>query len=181
MFRQNQNQFRPRTWGGRPQQNQQRPQQQQQQQRPNYNSTTAPRLAYNNVQVPMDLLRTRMPYNRRQYRGNNTYSNMVNMQEAYGNTTNTQEQTYQCQRPKGPCFNCRKMGHFTKDCRSDPSSNISYMDTEDNNMQNVPQPNITPRTNISHLKAQIDALSTEDDDALIEAMGSLQGLSLLRR
>jgi hypothetical protein len=31
MFGQNQNQFRPRAWGGRPQQNQQRPQQQQQQ------------------------------------------------------------------------------------------------------------------------------------------------------
>src|SRR5580693_10535250 len=32
-FGQNQNQFRPRAWGGRPQQNQQRSQQQQQQQR----------------------------------------------------------------------------------------------------------------------------------------------------
>jgi hypothetical protein len=41
-FGQNQSQFRPRTWGGRPQQNQQRPQQQQQQQRLQYNSTNAP-------------------------------------------------------------------------------------------------------------------------------------------
>jgi hypothetical protein len=39
--RQNQNQFKPQTWGGRPQQNQQRPQQQQQQ-RLQYNSTNAP-------------------------------------------------------------------------------------------------------------------------------------------
>jgi Retrotransposon gag protein len=52
-FGQNQNQFRPQTWGGHPQQNQQR--QQQQQQRPTYNSTNAPRPAYNNVPVPMDL------------------------------------------------------------------------------------------------------------------------------
>jgi hypothetical protein len=114
-FGQNQNQFRPRTWGGRPQQNQQRPQQQQQQQqRPQYNSTNAPRPAYNNVQVPMDLSRTRTPYNRHQYQGNNTYTNAVNMQGAYSNATGTQEQTYQCQHPKGPCFNCGKMGHFTK-------------------------------------------------------------------
>jgi hypothetical protein len=57
-----QNQFRPRTWGGRPQQNQQRPQQSQQ--RPAYNSTNAPQPAYNNIQVPMDLSHTRVPYNR---------------------------------------------------------------------------------------------------------------------
>jgi hypothetical protein len=69
------------------------------------------------------------------------------------------------------------MGHFAKDCRSNPSSNVSYLDTEEDNMQNIPQPNITPQTNISHLKAQIDALSTEDNDALIEAMGSSQGFT----
>jgi Zinc knuckle len=96
------------------------------------------------------------------------------MQEAYGNATNTQEQTYQCQRPKGPCFNCGKMGHFAKDCCSNPSSNISYMDTEDDDMQNIPQPSITLRANISHLKVQIDTLSEKDNDALIEAMGSSQ-------
>jgi hypothetical protein len=84
------------------------------------------------------------------------------------------QQNYQRQHPKGPCFNCRKMGHFAKDCCSNPSSNISYMDMVDDKMQNVPQLNITSRTNITQLKAQIDALSTEDNDALIEAMGSLQ-------
>jgi hypothetical protein len=66
------------------------------------------------------------------------------------------------------------MGHFAKDCRSNPSSNISYMDMEDDNMQNVPQPNITPRANIKHIKAQIDALSQADNDTLIDTMGSLQ-------
>jgi hypothetical protein len=90
-FRQNQNQFRPQTWGGRPQQNQQRPQQQQQQQqRPQYNSTNALRPAYNNVQVPMDLSRTRTPYNRRQYQGNNAYTNTA--QPEYNNATNIQGQ-----------------------------------------------------------------------------------------
>jgi hypothetical protein len=48
------------------------------------------------------------------------------------------------------------------------------MDTVDKEMQNVPQPNIAPRANVSQLKAQIDALSTEDNNALIEAMGSSQ-------
>jgi hypothetical protein len=66
------------------------------------------------------------------------------------------------------------MGHFAKNCRSNPSSNISYMDVVDEDMQHISQPTITPRANVSQLKAQIDALSTEDNDALIEAMGSSQ-------
>jgi Zinc knuckle len=96
------------------------------------------------------------------------------MQEAYGNATNTQEQTYQCQQPKGSCFNCGKMGHFTKDCRSNPSSNINYMDAKDEDMRNIPQLNITPRANIGHIKAQINTLSEADNDALIDAMGLSQ-------
>jgi hypothetical protein len=48
------------------------------------------------------------------------------------------------------------------------------MDTVDDDMQHIPQPNITPQTNVSHLRAQINALSTEDNDALIEAMGPSQ-------
>jgi Retrotransposon gag protein len=59
---QTQNQFRPRTWGEHPQQNQQRPQQSQQQ-RPAYNSINTPCPAYNNIQVPMNLSHTRAPYN----------------------------------------------------------------------------------------------------------------------
>jgi hypothetical protein len=48
------------------------------------------------------------------------------------------------------------------------------MDTKDEDMRNIPQPNITPRANIRHIKAQIDALSEADNDALINAMGSSQ-------
>jgi hypothetical protein len=48
------------------------------------------------------------------------------------------------------------------------------MDAVDDDMQHVPQPNITPRTNVAHLKAQINTLSVEDNDALIDAMGSSQ-------
>jgi hypothetical protein len=48
------------------------------------------------------------------------------------------------------------------------------MDTVEDNMQYVPQPNIAPRTNVANLKAQIDSLSTKDNDALIEMMGPAQ-------
>jgi Zinc knuckle/Retrotransposon gag protein len=167
---QNQGQFRPRTWGGRPQ-NQPRPQQQQQ--RPVYNSTNAPRPAYNNVQVPMDLSRTRAPYNRRQYQNNNTYSNYA--QPEYGNVAEVPvQQDYRPKRPKGPCFNCGKIGHFAKDCRSRQTANINYMDAEDEDMRRVLQPNITPRHDMHQLVAEIDALSKDDHDSLIEAMGSSQ-------
>jgi hypothetical protein len=49
------------------------------------------------------------------------------------------------------------------------------MDAMEDDMQNVPQPIITPQTNVANLKVQIDLLSTEDNDALIEMMGSTQG------
>ena len=53
-------------------------------------------------------------------------------------------------------------------------SNINYMDATEKNMQNIPQPTITPQTNVANLKAQIDLLSSEDNDTLIEMMGSMQ-------
>jgi hypothetical protein len=48
------------------------------------------------------------------------------------------------------------------------------MDTIDEDMKNVAQPNIAPRPDVNRLVAEIDALSQDDQDSLIEAMGSSQ-------
>jgi hypothetical protein len=48
------------------------------------------------------------------------------------------------------------------------------MDSTEEDMWNIPQPSITPRTNVAHLKAQINSLSAEDNNTLIDMMGSLQ-------
>jgi hypothetical protein len=45
------------------------------------------------------------------------------------------------------------------------------MDVTDEDMQSVPQPTITPWANVANLRAQINSLSPEDNDALIEMMG----------
>jgi hypothetical protein len=161
-FGQNRNQFQPQSWANWPQQMQPR---QQPQQRLTYNSTNVPHPAYNNIQVPMDLSHTRMPYNRRQYT-NNTYTSVA--------TTDNQEEQPRKPHPKGPCFHCRKLGHFIRDYRSWAAANINYLDTQEEDMQNIPQPTISPRINVANLKAQIDSLSTEDNNALIKMMGSAQ-------
>jgi hypothetical protein len=92
-FNQPRNTFQPCNWNQRF--NQQNPQQPPRQ--PAYNSTNAPHPSYNNVQVPMDLSRTRARNNRRFLRANQTTMD--------GMLARLPE-------PKGPCFHCGKMGHF---------------------------------------------------------------------
>jgi Ty3 transposon capsid-like protein/Zinc knuckle len=173
-FNQPRNTFQPRNWNQRF--NQQNPQQSPRQ--PAYNSTNAPCPSYNNVQVPMDLSRTRAPNNRHFPRANQTVMDgmLARLPEL-----------------KGPCFHCRKMGHFIRDCRSwqknsayshnayqpqastiVPEDSISYMDTNEDNMRSIPPPDIKPQSTIALLKAQIDALSPTENNSLIEMMGANQ-------
>src|SRR5580693_6867608 len=95
-FNQPRNNFQPRNWNQ--QFNQQNPQQPPRQQA--YNSTNAPRPSYNNVQVPMDLSRTRAPNNRCFPRANQTTMD--------GMLARLPDEP----KSKGPCFHCGKMGHF---------------------------------------------------------------------
>jgi Ty3 transposon capsid-like protein/Zinc knuckle len=103
-FNQPCNNFQPRNWTQRPpnqNNNTQGPWRQ-----PAYNSTTAPRPSYNNVQVPMDLSRTRAP--------NNRCFPQANQATADGMLARVPDET---QGPtKGPCFHCGRMGHFIRNC-----------------------------------------------------------------
>ena len=65
-------------------------------------------------------------------------------------------QTDQSRKPKGPCFNCGKMGHFITQCRE--GARVNYMDTYEGEDQ-IPPLNIKPCINMMHIKAQIDMLS----------------------
>jgi Retrotransposon gag protein len=179
-FNQPRNNFQPRNWMQRPS-NQNNPQQPWRQ--PSYNLTTAPRPSYNNVQVPMDLSRTRVPNNRHFPRANQATTDgmLVRLPDKLP------------QKPKGPCFHCRKLRHFIRDCCSHqrgstyvhqafqsctPSihldDSISYMNTNEDDMRSVPPLNLTPQATIASLKAQIDSLSLAENDSLIEMMGANQ-------
>jgi len=48
------------------------------------------------------------------------------------------------------------------------------MDFQDPKMDRISKQTIQPQTNIAQLKAQLDALSTQENDALIGMMGGSQ-------
>jgi len=84
------------------------------------------------------------------------------------------------QQPKGPCFNCGIMGHYTADCRKHKDMCVNYMDFQDPEMNEIPSPTIQPQANVAQLKAQLDALNEQENDALINLMGGGQSQDFLK-
>ena len=63
------------------------------------------------------------------------------------------------------------MGHSAAECRGDTRAN--YMDTYEGEDQ-IPPLNIKPCINVAQIKAQIDMLSPQENDTLIDMMGGEQ-------
>ena len=91
----------------------------------------------------MDIGCSRFPNNWFNNRNNNRFNNRNNNQfnnrphqpwanaAQYDEDDTTQDEIHAAQtsqpcRPKGPCFNCGKMGHFTAECRG--GTRVNYMD-----------------------------------------------------
>jgi hypothetical protein len=83
-------------------------------------------------------------------------------------------QDNQCPRPpKGPCFKCGHMGHFTCECCSGTQINImDYQDDDANNLQDPMEPEIDC---IARIHMEIGMLSKDGEERLIEVLGSTEG------
>jgi len=66
------------------------------------------------------------------------------------------------------------MGHYAADCRKCKETRVNYMDFQDPEMSGIPGPTIQLRANVAQLKAQLDALNEQENDALINMMGGGQ-------
>jgi len=125
---------------------------------PQFNSSNAP-CSMNNIPVPMDLSRGRSQFNQRggQPGGSGQW------QGARGNIAQADQQF---PRAKGPCFKCRKDGHFAWDCRSIRAHYINYMDQSDNMSQL--QEAITPENILDNAIRMFDTLPLDQKDAFIQ-------------
>ena len=134
---------------------------------PQYNSSNALR-SLNNQPVPMDVSHTQFPQQHFQ-------ANVAGYNQQYSDEeTQVAQTSIPPRRPKGLCFNCGIMGHFATDCRRCKETHVNYMDFQDPELNRVPEPTIQPQANIAQLKAQLDALNKQENDALIGLMGGGQ-------
>ena len=101
---------------------------------------------------------------------------MAKYDQQYNNAEEVQvaQTSTPSRRPKGPCFNCRIMGHFVADCRRCKEMHVNYMDFQEPEMNRIPELTIQPQTNVAQLKVQLDALNAQENDTLIGMMGGVQ-------
>ena len=72
------------------------------------------------------------------------------------------------------------MGHFTTDCRKRRETRVNYMDSQDPEMNRIPKPTIQPRANVAQIKAQLDALSEQENNTLIGLMRGGQSQDFIK-
>src|SRR6267142_3962591 len=144
----------------------------------------------------------------KQYQQNQPSASQCNLINALENRSQTftpsgvyrtpaqRRQTQICaplRRPKGPCYNCGAMGHYTTECDQyegpsddymdeetfpihpdDQSSEMSetpdYMNNEDPEMDQIPGPTIRPQINLAQIGAQMNTLTNEEYSELIQRM-----------
>ena len=109
----------------------------------------------NNTPVPMDLDRARAPTwcsgGFRGFRGG------------------FQGHVAQTNRPPLTCFNCRKEGHFARNCFQRRQTNANLIDFQDNISETTLVPD--ERDCITQLCSEIDSMTIEDRMKLVQEMG----------
>ena len=86
----------------------------------------------------MDISRTRFPQQHFQ-------ANVADYNQQYSDEEIQVAQTSTPPRcPKGPCFNCGIIGHFTTDYRRCKETCVNYMDFQDPEMNRIPDPTMKP-------------------------------------
>jgi len=63
------------------------------------------------------------------------------------------------------------MGHHTTECNRYEEPSASYMNDEDPEMDQLPGPTIQPQINLAQIRAQMNALTHEEHNMLIQMMG----------
>src|SRR5216683_6368090 len=112
-------------------------------------------------------VRSRAPPNRwNQQRRDNPRARGNVAQANYRTQGDTAQAKYAPPRKKGPCFKCRKEGHFTRDCQSARTHYINYMDQNEDMSQL--QDAITPENILDNAIRMFDTLPLDQKDTFIQ-------------